>query len=188
MEIFQIRIFQHQVFDQCKFLVFSAQQLDLATKQGDMDGIFYSIQNLLNSGANISKLLFGSGGRKSEERKPLRDSIGVADDSPLRDVTMRNNFEHVDERIDRWWENSPTRNIADRLVGPKGRVVVGPETIGMFRQYDPFTAEVIFWDQEFNLKSLVDEVQRIIPKVREESQKPHWEPVRPVATTGWSQS
>jgi hypothetical protein len=163
------------VLDQCNFLVFSAEQLDFATREGDMDRIFYSIQNLLNSGANISKMVFGSGGKSSDKRMLLRDSIGVADNSPLRDVTMRNNFEHMDERIDRWWANSATHNIADRLVGPKGRVVVGPETIGMFRQYDPSTAEVIFWDQEFNLKSLFDEVQSILPRLRVESQKPHWE-------------
>ena len=65
---------------------------------------------MLNAGANISKAFWGSGGKLAVERKPLRDSIGIDDKSPLRAVTMRNNFEHFDERIDRWW-TSPKGTI-----------------------------------------------------------------------------
>ncbi len=52
---------------------------------------------MLNARANISKALWGSGGRLASERAELRASIDVSDDSPLRYVGMRNKFEHFDE-------------------------------------------------------------------------------------------
>src|SRR5687767_5252508 len=44
--------------------------------------IFYDIQNLLIAAVNINRLLWSSRSQLAEERKPLRDSIGVSDDSP----------------------------------------------------------------------------------------------------------
>lgn len=118
--------------------------------------IFYGIQSLLNAGANISKMLWGQRGGKAEQRQRLRDSIGISDDSPLREVTMRNHFEHMDERIDRWWSESLRHNYADKNIGPRGRAIVGLDTIDMFRLFDPQTADIVFWGQEFNLQALVD--------------------------------
>jgi hypothetical protein len=103
MDTFHLRVFQIQVLDQCQFLLLSANEVNQGLTQSDTNRVFYGIQNLLNAGANISKILWGQGGKRSEQRKRLRDSIGISDESPLREVTMRNHFEHMDERIDRWW-------------------------------------------------------------------------------------
>jgi hypothetical protein len=97
-----LKVFQEQVKLQCIFLLRAARELNQTLKVRDTEGIFFSIQNLLTAGANVSKALWGPGGRLHAERKPLRDSIGIADTSALRDVNMRNNFEHFDDRLDRW--------------------------------------------------------------------------------------
>src|SRR5450631_2177877 len=99
MERMHLRTFQSQVALQCSFLLLAAEDLNRGLKQRNISYVFYALQNLLNAGANISKALWGQGGKLAIERKPLRDSIGVDDTSPLREVTMRNNFEHFDERI-----------------------------------------------------------------------------------------
>lgn len=177
MEIFQLRVFQRQILDQCQFLMFAAEEVNAGIKTRNTDRIFYAIQNLLNAGANISKMCWGSKKSKmSDARKPLRDSIGIADSSPLRNVTMRNNFEHMDERIDRWWAESKRHNIADRNIGPKDRTIVGMEPTDMFRLFDPQTAIVTFWGEEFNIQALATEAERLLPRLREEADKPHWDP------------
>lgn len=116
MNLALLRLFQRQVLSQCKFILVSAEQVNAGLKHNDVMYIFCGLQNLLNATANISKELWESGGKKSKERESLRKSIGVSDESPLRDVAMRNNFEHFDERLDRWWADSLRHNYGDMNV------------------------------------------------------------------------
>lgn len=118
--------------------------------------------------------MWGQKGRLAKERKRLRDSIGISECSPLRDVTMRNNFEHMDERIDRWWTESKRHNYVEKLVGPRNSIE-GVDPTDIFRWFDPSTADVIFWGDAFNIQELVNEVQGIVPRLREEAAKPHWD-------------
>ena len=174
MDAMLMRAFQSQVLLQCRFLLQAAKDINEALKKPDTTLIFYGLQNLLTAGANISKALWGQGGKLEVERKPLRDSIGVGDDSPLREVTMRNNFEHFDERLDRWNKESKRHNIGDILIGDKAGFS-GLEDIEKFRHFDPKTTNIIFWSQEFNLQNLVNEAQELLPKLEAEAKKPHWE-------------
>lgn len=175
METMLLRIFQRQIRLQCKFLLVAAHDLNCAVKNADVEHTFYALQNLLNSAANISKGLWGQH-RKVEialARKPLRDSIGIDDSSPLRDTNMRNHFEHFDERLDRWYSTSQNHNHMDLFVGPKN-MITGNTTDDKFRHFDPTTTDMLFWGQTFNIQKIVNEAQRILPKLEEESGKPHW--------------
>lgn len=172
MELRLLRMFQYQVALQCKFLILSAKEIERSLGERDVENTFYAIQNFLNSGANISKALWGQCGRHADERKQLRDSVGIGDNSPLRKVTMRNNFEHFDERLDKWWKKSKRHAYADMLIGNKD-MIGGIEKKDTFRRYDPVTTDIVFWGQEFNLKQLLTEAKRILPKLEEEANKPH---------------
>lgn len=175
MDLMLLRTFQGQIELQCYFVLAAAQDVNAGLAQQNVNHVFYGIQNLLNAAANISKALWGTGGRLAAERQHLRASIGVSDSSPLRDVVMRNNFEHIDERLDRWWRESTHHNHADLNIGPKA-MIAGMADIDMFRAFDPATADITFWGQEFNVQAIVNEVQRILPLVSAEAQKPHWDP------------
>lgn len=175
MDLMLIRVFQRQIYLQCRFLMTSALELNSGLRVRNTEYVFYNIQNILNAGANISKAMWGQRGRKLEERRPLRESIGVGDDSPLRQVAMRNNFEHLDERLDRWWAESVHHNHADMNIGPKDRSIVGLDRIDMFRLFDPQTTDLTFWGEEFNIQEIVNEVSRILPVLEVEASKPHWQ-------------
>ena len=174
MDVALLRIFQRQVALQCRFILMAAQEINVGLQQRNVERVFYEIQNLLNAGANVSKALWGQGGRLANERKPLRDSIGIGDDSPLRQVAMRNNFEHFDERLDRWWNQSTHHNSIDLMIGPNS-AIAGVADIDRFRAFDPLTAKMNFWGQDFNVQVIVDEVQKILPRLQDEANKPHWE-------------
>ncbi len=175
METFHLRVFQRQVLDQCRFLLFATEGVNEGLRKNDLVLVFYNLQNMLNAGANISKMLWGQRGRKLEERRALRASIGVPDDSVLRDATMRNHFEHMDERIDRWWETSRHHNHADKNLGP-ATAIGGLDPVDMFRMFDPSSADVTFWGERFNLQAIVTEVEKIMPALQAEAEKPHWDP------------
>ena len=173
MDVMLLRSFQRQVELQCAFIIKADEELKSAIEQRNVHNIFYSIQNLLNAGANISKALWGQKGRNHEQRKLLRESIGILDSSSLKEVSMRNNFEHIDERLDRWWSESKDHNYTDMNIGPKD-MISGVDQFDMFRHYDPKTTDLTFWGESFNINSIVSEVKLIFPKVRCEANKPHW--------------
>jgi len=164
MENRLLKIFQLQVALQCKFLIRALEDTNKSDQARDIEGIFFGIQNLLNAGANISKALWGQGLQLASERKPLRESLGVSDASPLIQVKMRNNFEHFDEKIDKWWRTSKHKNYVDTNVGPKG-FISGVETGDMFRNYDPQTTDLVFWGQEINIGALVNEARAILSRL-----------------------
>jgi len=91
-----------QIKLQCQAVLVGSNDFDSAMATGDHTHAWIAIQNILGAAANISKALWGAGGRHSEEREPLRASLQVDDTSPLRDVATRNHFEHYDERLDKW--------------------------------------------------------------------------------------
>ena len=174
MDIMLLRAFQRQVLFQCQAILTADEEIRRGLAEGDLTRVFCGVQNMLNAATNCSKALWGQSGRFATQRQELRDSIGVADNSPLRDPDMRNNFEHFDERLDRWWLDSTSHNYADMNLMPRN-AIQGLDDIDMFRAFDPATWDLGFWGQTFNLRRIVIEVQRILPKVSEDAQKPHWE-------------
>jgi hypothetical protein len=165
MDDFLLQQFKDQAELQCKFLLHAAEEVDKAIEAGNVTGVFCALQNLINAGANISKVLWGAGGKLSAERQPVRDSLGVDDTSPLKNVNMRNNFEHFDERISRWWRESKRHNAVDNNLGR----IDGVEDIDRFRNYDPNTSDLSFWGQDFNIKTLVDATKTLLAKINSDS-------------------
>jgi hypothetical protein len=135
------------------------------------DVFWASVQSCLTAVANISKACWGEDGKYRKERKPLRKSLGIKKDSPLRPLSMLNNFEHFDEQIDKWFATSTNRIHVDRIIGP-ANVIGGVAPIDMFRVFDPTTAEVVFWGEPYPLKTIMDEVTRLYPLARAQGDKP----------------
>lgn len=175
MELMLLRAFQQQVVDQCRYVAFS---LPLINQPSDSDDLWIGCQMFVTGSANLSKAFWGEGRGRAKiapRRQPLRDSLGVTEDSPLKAVGMRDNFEHYDQRLDQWWSQSPTHNHLDRSeVAPGG--VTGIRNIDMFRVYDREARTLYFWGQPFELQPIASEVGRILPIAVREADKPHWEP------------
>lgn len=121
-----LRIFQAEVELQCKLIVTAAHHLNAAIGSGNTDEIWKQLQIILIASANLSKMFWGSCGRRESERAPLRDSLQVDDGSPLRDPDLRNDFEHFDERLETWYADSEHRNYVGRNIGPPN-MIVGPD-------------------------------------------------------------
>ena len=162
-----LQIFQHQVGLQCKFMLRAANEVNNSRQKNDVEGIFYGLQNILSASANISKALWGQGGKAKRiaERKLLRNSLQVSDDSPLRPTDMRNHFEHFDDRLERWWQTSTHKNYADMNLGPRN-AIHGLAISDSFRNFDPQSNVLFFGDDEINIQALIDEAQAILLRIR----------------------
>ena len=78
---------------------------------------------------------------------------------------MRDHFEHFDERLDDWAENSRNRNIISRLLGP--RSAVGGNAIDdsdIIHHYDPSSKIYSFRGEPFNIQDLVTGIDDIHKK------------------------
>ena len=103
MDLMLLRMFQQETLAQCSYVLIAANQINQLTSTGSYDDAFWrEVQTFVVSTGNISKLLWGQRGKLATERKPLRDSIGVKESSPLRRTTLRNDFDPIYERMDRW--------------------------------------------------------------------------------------
>jgi hypothetical protein len=162
------QLFLFQIMNQCQFVIKASGELDAALERSDTVAAFYSIQNLLSASANVAKALWGEGGRLATQRQVLRDRIGVDDKSPLKSPTMRNNFDHFDERLERWWDQSKEQSYVDLCISDRPDFGGLPQS-DTFRLLDKTTMTLTFWGQEFSLRDLVSETQRILPIVTRET-------------------
>jgi hypothetical protein len=169
-----LQIFQFEVELQCKIILVSANELNAALVSGNNIDIWRELQSILMASANLSKMFWGSGGKKEDERKALRESLQVGDDSPLRDPDLRNDFEHFDERLTKWHKTSERKNYFGRSIGKPN--VVGVDETEFFQMFDPPTGTVTFWEHSVNLNDVISEVQRLLPLAIEAVRKPRWDP------------
>jgi hypothetical protein len=174
-----MRVFQRQVVDQCRLVLASVPMINQGAGSGDQDQLWIGCQMFVVGAGNTSKALWGDGrdrAKTSVRRQPLRESLEVKDDSPLYDLSMRNNFEHYDERIDRWWKESPSHNHLDRMIGSPN-IVSGLTDIDRFRVYDPGGLSIVFWGQTWELQPIANECERVHAIASREAVKPQWEPL-----------
>jgi hypothetical protein len=170
-----LRIFQEQVQFQVECVFAACKQIDAALNLADVKSTFFGIQNLLVATGNIAKALWGQNGNAGlvAARKPLRDSIGVTDDSPLKIVLMRNHFEHFDERLDKWWQRTDHRRHMDMNIGPIGMQFVPPfSELEKFRSYNQETGILEFWGDTFDLGAVMAEIRRVARLLQAELDKP----------------
>jgi hypothetical protein len=129
---------------------------------------WFALQSILTAAGNLSKLLWGSGDDPDAEgrRAPLRASIGVRDDSPLRSPKVRNQFEHIDQKIDQRLGKQGWLYFG-RNMGPYDEFIhYEPEEGEHFGDWDPENGIVRFWDNAISIPEIVAEVARIHPIVQ----------------------
>lgn len=191
-----LQVYRSQVKSQCEFALMAAYDLNVGlaahrVASGSMRGepgpnagdamqemrvagdrIWYSLNAFLNAVANVSKLLWPHPRRRTAKDFPnrgeeLRENLGVSDDSPLQYRTVRNHFEHVDERIEEWWLESERHNIAQRSMGPLGMGIEGLEQKEFFEQFDPAQLIAAFQGDLFELQPIADEISALLSAVTE---------------------
>jgi hypothetical protein len=168
-----LRVFRTEVAFQCRSALTATWRLnELLDEKNPTEAtsarMWNELQAILVAGANLSKMFWGSRGKLEEQRKPLRDSFAVADDSPLRDTALRNDFEHFDERLETWYSESSGRSrvFVGRYIGPRGGIVIDDDREGddeqVWRQFDPATKVVAFWSHAVSVQAVITEVDRIL--------------------------
>jgi hypothetical protein len=172
MEYFALR----QLRLQCKFYQLAHADLKEALflyrlGQSFADArIWCDIQNMLTAAANIAKVLWGTS--KNPQTRAIDRDLGnwlnVPDTCALRDVRMKNNLEHFDERID-YWAQLNRVHIADLYID------ILPNDLGsnpgIWRFFDSKAMQLTFSGKVLDLNAVTAEIALLAARVYEELDK-----------------
>lgn len=178
MKTNELRIFQGEVQKQCEFALISVQGINDSLKNLSNENaslhFWYYIQNFLISTANVSKFLWGSYDTPIESRKLLRESLEVKENSFHKIKSLRNHFEHFDERIETWASSSKRKNFVDSNIGPSN-MIMGFEPSDFLRNFDTDLMAVTFKGNKYEIQPIVDELSELHRLAKQEADKPHWD-------------
>jgi hypothetical protein len=183
-------------------IVFQADMMDIAWRElqdavisEDSLRTWHAIQSILTAGACISRILWpsGKGPRRDkdynqayrETQAELRTRLNVEKSNPLNDRTVRNHFEHLDERLADW-ANQRIPAFGDLDIVPAGQpwakitaVTRGDGSwveVPQFRRFDPSTWKVSFHEDEIDLRRVVDAARQLRNRIPGQHQATGWPP------------
>ena len=171
MDTFLLRLHQSQIAHQCRAALWALDLAQRALNEGDGDHFWTAVQNALSAAANISKGLWGQSGSLAQERKPLRDSLEITDDSIFTTTTLRNHIDHYDERLDRWYNTSNRKIFVGFNIGSS---VGGINPTDMFLNSDANGDEVTFWNDRYSLADLRKALETLLPVATKEADQSPW--------------
>lgn len=169
-------IYLRELLVQCEYAVDTVKRMnEILAARASPSEFFREAADFLQHSSAVSRLLWppGSTDRAKKKRAKkrgvhLRQVLHVDDAHVLKTRTLRDHFEHLDERLDDWAETSPNKNIVDNMIGP--RAAIGGDAIkdkDIIRMFDPGTKLIIFRGDRFDIQGLVNGLTDIQSKANE---------------------
>jgi hypothetical protein len=156
MKEFQDMIFISEILLQSKIAQRAFERLQATHDNFDRLEVWCSIQSILVSTGNVSKILWP--GKNRLRGKRLREMLKVEADNLLSNRKFRNHFEHYDERIEEWFLN--------RANGPYIDLAMNPSFRGRFsgndhRGYNSLDNSLIFRGESLDLNKVLNAISEI---------------------------
>ena len=158
------QVFLGEIVFQSKIALLSANHLFSTHLHEDAYEAWRSIQSLLVSAGNISKILWPAK-IYAARGKHLRELLKVGENNLLSDRKIRNHFEHYDERIEEWFEK-PSSSVYQDWAFDSFPPVWGPKLNTRHRVYDPVTGVLTFRGKSIELVEVAKAIKDIQTKCR----------------------
>jgi len=156
MKEFQDMIFISEILLQSKIAQRAFERLPDTHKNFDRLEVWCSIQSILVSAANISKILWPNKNRLRGKR--LREMLKVEADNILSNRKFRNHFEHYDERIEEWFDNRPNGVYIDLAMNPS---LGGGSGANPHRGYNSFDNSLMFRGERLDLNKVLTALSEV---------------------------
>lgn len=155
-------VYISEIITLCDDAVVAAAYINETLHQKPINLLFYHLRALVSSTALISQFLWPikTDERRARERgQSLRELLKLVDTSRLKSRKFRHHLAHFDERMDRWAAESPNRNLARRIVGPRSMIGGSSIVAGDFiEHYVPSERIFIFRGDEFPVQDIVTDL------------------------------
>ena len=165
VEDFKKRIFLSEIRKQCEFANLSLKKMTsfLNSEERDTLQFWSDVQSFLVATANVHKLIFN---KDEQLSKQLQTELNAHEKTLRKGKHVRNRFEHLDEDILEWYENSKNHNIAQYNIGPRG-MIVGLEKKSEFKAYYTGENVICSYGKEINVIEVSQELGKIYKRVCE---------------------
>jgi hypothetical protein len=160
-------VFIFEIVQQVKFAKRASERLMAASNSDHFDDleVWSSIQSILIAAGNVSKILWPSRKTSAARGERLRFLLKVEDQNLLSDRRFRNHFEHYDERIEDWFEKSPSAVYTDLSISPF-KSIWGDYASSHHRAYNPLTQTLTFRGESVDFVILLNALEDIRNKCR----------------------
>ena len=170
-----LELFLSEIKHQCTFAKIAYNALISSLNSTNGDGVWLSLQAMLISSANISKILYPMNSKYDARGEELRRRLSISGNEKFVSREARNHFEHFDERLDTWYQNSKYHNIIDNSIGGDNFIKGGENIIDFMRFFNPQRFVFRFRDDEYEIQPLIQDVVGLLTKVDAELEqlRPH---------------
>ena len=171
MEKMKRQLFLNELDTLCNFVIYAVISANNSLNSGN-DYLWYSLQNIVTYTADISKILWGSNQRESDERKEFRKELRVNDNFAIRDKHFRNHFEHIDERLEKFSKIEPNlivdKNVADsdNAIVVNGKPFIFKDEYTL-RSLDLKRMKFVIFGDSYDLQRIIFEIENLSKRVKE---------------------
>ena len=173
MDDFLLRLYLEQAKEECERAFTAINALNSAIGSTGKTDPFVPAQAIIHHAASASKIFWPPGSRDKLAKKRaqqrgevLRYELGLVSPHPIQARTLRDHFEHFDERLDAWVGQSKNRNIVKQLIG--SRAAIGGDAISdsdIIHHYDPATKMYAFRGEKFDIQALATGLDDIFKRI-----------------------
>lgn len=165
MKVLQEMVFIGEIVLQSKIAARAAERLQATHDNFDQVEVWCSIQSILVAAGNVSKILWPINKDNTIRGERLRKMLKVEENDPLSDRTFRNHFEHYDERIEDWFNNTSSSVYRDLSMNPSLRGIVSMPSCD-HRGYNSFNNTLIFRGEVLDLNEILKALKEILNNCR----------------------
>ncbi len=157
-------VFLAEIVLQSKIAKKAADRLPKSPSGFDHIEVWCSIQSILVSAGNVSKILWPNNSAKARGEQ-LRKLLNIDAKNILANRKFRNHFEHYDERIEKWFKVSKSSVYDDLAFNPiKPLWKSLPENHN--RAYDQVNRIVTFRGETLDLNEILNALKEIQTRCR----------------------
>lgn len=139
---------------QSKIAQRAAERLKATNVKFDQVETWCSIQSILVSVGNVSKILWPQKKYKIRGER-LRHWLKVANSNPLSSRKFRNYFEHYDEHVEKYFEYNGKSVYIDLAMNPSLRNEIFDDApLNTHRGYNSFNNTIVFRDETLDLNEI----------------------------------
>lgn len=162
MKNFQDFILVGEIVLQYKIAQRAIKRLQATHEEFDNIETWCSIQTILVTAGNISKILWPTKKEYKMRGESLRQLLRVEKNNPLSNRRFRNHFEHYDERIEEYFKGVSGGVYDDLAMNPHlTSGIFGDTPRYTNRGYNSFNNTVVFRNEILDLNELFEALENI---------------------------
>lgn len=165
------RLFLQEIKHQCEFAIISYNDLCNGLRNSDGNRVWLSLQSMLISSANISKIIYPKDKKYDDRGQELRNRLSISGIEKFISKKARNHFEHFDERLNDLFESSKYHNFIDTSIGGDNFISGGENFIDYIRFFNSQRFVFRFRENEYEINPLYNDIIDLYNRVDKELQK-----------------